>query len=510
PEQPWCQPLRSKGLVAMAAAIALGVALCSYDTLGGGSEPQSTSGGSPDAEADLSAPSSEAAEAPVIEGADQSGAGPRPTLGQGDGAAESTVPTGEPEWLPLPEDYEPGLGFTGANGSYYSTYGAPPEALPWMQSPTLLFNQPLPGSTPTVENNAELAVRIDEVVRGRRLYDYGSGFEEGANAPYMLIVDSDVETFTEVVFAPQACGADSWWAWTADDFEPYVNGAYQDQGRWGIPLPPDFAMSGDDSDFHVMVYDWRADVMIELWKAMPTNLTGRPGIEACWGGVTKDFSRSSKGIYPFPVGVDAAGFSAAGLTITLEDVRRGEIRHAIGVSSEMVIDNRDAASFSYPANRNDGRCAAEPANDDARRVTAAMGGVEFCLYEGQYLRLPSDYDVDAIEHPYARMIARAGRDYGFVVHDIAGCFCLQAESGRAVTVNGLAAVDPWEEVYGGAAEWEILWQIDWTQLEILPRDWSRPAGHRIPCAVPPGRGVDSFPMQGDPRCQVPGDPYGPG
>ena len=339
------------------------------------------------------------------------------------------------------------------------------------------------------------------------MYDYGSGFEEDANAPYMLFVDSDVENFTEVIFSPDSCGDDTWWGWSDAEFEPYINGAYQDRDKWGIPLPADFAMDAADEDFHLMVYDWRADVMIELWRAMPSNLTDRAGIEVCWGGITKDFLPTSQGVYPFPTGVDAAGLTAAGLTITLEDVRRGEIKHAIGVSTEIVLNNLDQLSFSYPANRNDGMCANAPVDDRSALVTEAVGGPEFCLVEGQRLRLPADFDVDSIEHPFARMVARAGRDYGFVVHDVAGCFCLQSESGRVVTANGFVEEDPWLEVYGGLDEWEILWQIDWTQLEVLPVDWNQPDDYRIRCAIPPGFTEESFPMQNDLRCQVPGDPY---
>jgi hypothetical protein len=419
----------------------------------------------------------------------------------------STSDNSGPITTASPAPFEPDIGFTNEKGTFYSTYGANPEALGWLQSTRLIFNQPLPDDTPSVGNSIEMAARIDEIVRGERLYDYGSGFEEGQNAPYMLFVDSDAEDFTEVVFSPEACGADTWWGWSDAEFEPYINGAYQDRDKWGIPLPADFTMNPNDEDFHVMVYDWRADVMIELWKAMPSNLTGRQGIEVCWGGITKEFLSTSQGVYPFPVGVDAAGLTAAGLTITLEDVRRGEIRHAIGVSTELVVNDVQQASFSYPANRNDGLCSATPTSDRGAEVTDAVGGVEFCLFEGQQLRLPAGFDVDAIEHPFARMVAKAGRDYGFVVHDVAGCFCLQAESGLVVTENGFAEANPWLDVYGELAEWEILWQIDWSQLEILPVDWNRPGDHRIACAIPPGFSSDEFPMQGDPRCEEPGDPY---
>lgn len=400
--------------------------------------------------------------------------------------------------------------FTNGAGTYFSTLGAPDQVLRWMSSSQILFNQPLPPDTPAQPNSAEVAANIDQIIRGELLYSYASGIEEDRNAPYVVLVDSDREAFTEVVFRPQDCGADTWWGWGNDEFSPYVNGVYE--GRRGIPLPDGFEVDPDDSDFHVVVYDWRHDILIELWRAKPTVLTGRPGIEVCWGGVIKDYAASGTGVFPFPVGVTAAGLSSLGLTITLEDLRRGEINHAIGVSSEIAIDNRTGADRSYPATRNDGRCTSlDPAPDPYQaHVAESVGGVENCLYQGQYLRLPADYDVESIPHPYARMIATAARDYGLVLQDIAGCFCFQAESGRSVTANMEGADDPWAAFYDGTPEWEILAQIDWTQLQVLPPDWNQPDGFQIQCVVPPNRTAADNPMAGDSRCQVPVAPYGSG
>jgi hypothetical protein len=104
------------------------------------------------------------------------------------------------------------------------------------------------------------------------------------------------------------------------------------------------------------------------------------------------------------------------------------------------------------------------------------------------------------------MIAEAGRDYGFVVHDVAGCFCIQAESGYSISANGRGG-DPWTALYQGATDGDILKQIDWTRLEVLPPDWNKPSGYTIPCAIPPNRTADNGPNRGDPRCQRTGDPY---
>ncbi len=404
-----------------------------------------------------------------------------------------------------PKDFTPSDGgYQNANGTFFTTYGAPDYAVPWMNSTTLIFNRKLPADTPTLSNSATIANHINEIIRGQRLYSYGSGFEDDFNAPYMLLVDSERESFQTVEFSPERCGASTWWNWKDEHFEPYINGAYSDIGKQGIPLPSDFKMQPGDGDYHLVIYDYRKDILIEFWRAQTSNLTGNSGLEVCWGGIIKNFGSQGKGAFAFPTGADAAGLTAPGLTITLEDVRRGEIRHAIGISTEMV----NAGGASYPANRNDGYCNNPSKGERGTTVENAVGGAQNCLYEGQYLRLPADFNVEAIAHPYARMVAKAARDYGIVVHDEAGCFCFQAESGLAATFNGLASGNLWAETaYKDAQEWDILYAIDWSQLEVMPPDWNKPSGYQIKCAVPQGTAFRSTPNAGDPRCQTPAQPY---
>ena len=399
------------------------------------------------------------------------------------------------------------------NGTYYSTFSAPAETMAWMGSPGLLFNQPLPADTPTAADSADIAARIDQVVRGQRIYSYASGIEEDLNSPHIVLVDSDVEDFTPVRFNPGDCGATDgrWWNWTAGEFEPYINGAYSALGRTGVPLPADYKMDPDDSDFHLMIYDWRRDTLIELWRAKPENVTGRPGLEVCWGGIIKHFAATGTGVFPFPMGVAAAGTTAPGLIITMADLQQGEIRHAIGVSAPFGLNDRTANSQSYPANRNDGSCSDIVAATDpnVQAVTQAMDGARYCLREGQRLRLPPGYDVDALPTPMARMVAKAIRDYGLVLVDEAGCFCPQAESGVVVTQNGFGSTSPWDQFYAGTTDTDVLLSIDWTQLQVLPVDWGRPDGYQIVCAGPAGIGLGN-PIGPDPRCQAPTPAYSTG
>lgn len=422
--------------------------------------------------------------------------GPINTLGS-TGDPEPPAVTGTPA-------VPPGA-FVNDRGSYFSTFSAPAETMAWTQSTGLLFNQPLPADTPLAPDSAEIAARIDQVVRGQRLYDYASGIEDDINSPVMVLVDSDVESFTPVRFRPDDCGATDqrWWNWTAEEFEPYINGAYASLDKVGVPLPAGFKMREDDSDFHLVIYDWRRDTMIELWRAKTENVSGQPGLQVCWGGIVKHYAAQGTGIFPFPMGVAAAGTSAVGLTITMNDIQQGEIRHAVAVSAQFGLNDRNGTTHSYPANRNDGGCSDVVAAVDpvVKKVTDAMDGARYCIREGQRLRLPPDYPVDSLPTPFARMVAKAIRDYGLVLVDDAGCFCLQAESGVSVTQNGFGSTSPWDQLFNGTNDTEVMLAIDWTKLQVLPADWGRPEGYQIVCAGPVGTGLAN-PVGDDARCQA--------
>lgn len=417
-------------------------------------------------------------------------------------------PTAIPTTLPTGDGgiEFPGYPFVNDRGTYFSTLGAPPEMMGWIRSEELLWNQPLPDDTPKVDNSDTIAFQIAETVRGQRFVDYPSGIETGANAPYVLLVDADREDFVRI--RSDCFGQPQWgWGWSGEQFEEYVNEVYP--GRDGVPMPAEFAMDPDDGDFAVTIYDYRNDILFDFWQFKSSTISGAEPT-ACWGGVIRDFSSQSDGVFPYPMGGTAAGTSAPGLTITLEDLRQGVIDHAIGVSyipifNELHLDVIPSAS--YPGVRNDGVCAREPAESWDREfydsVMLGVEAVENCLREGQRLRLPADFDVSGIEHPVARMVATAVRDYGIVVQDYGGCFCLQGESGRVVTENGMGE-DPWLTANGQSAEWQILTQIPWELVEILPVDWGEPPDHERAC-------IDNYLfVESDPTCERTVPPRFPG
>lgn len=443
------------------------------------------------------------------QGDDNGSAADNNTAGTNDGSSQqpaaanpgaaATVPAGQGL------TFQAGYPYVNENGTYYSTLGAPASVLRWEQSTKLLWNQPLPDDTPAVYNSATIAQQVDDIVHGNRIVSWGSALETEKNAPYVLLVDGNREDF---VYVESKCGNLDYfgWGWYEAETEQYINNAYP--GRVGVPMPADFAMDADDGDFAVTVYDYANDVLYDFWQFKSSNLTGG-NPQTCWAGILHDYAGDSDGIFPYPVGGSAAGLTATGTIITLEDLRRGSIDHALSVSTLQIYNNKYAdpqgMSASWPAIRNDGFCTGtpNPAWDSAhyQNIWNGVGNnPDNCLREGQRLRLPADFDTSTISDPLARMVAEAARDYGIIVHDFGGCFCIQGESGRVTELNGFG-VNPWDDAYNGTAPHEIMYAIPWDQIEVLPVDWGKPAGYERPC-------ISNYAwIEGDQTCERSVAPY---
>ena len=103
-----------------------------------------------------------------------------------------------------------GAPYVNANGTYYSTLGAPDSALAFMKSQTLFWNKPLPAITPKTNNSAEQARILGAVAKakpispsvngGKPILGYIGWFVYSGNAPGTILVDSDREKFQKVKF----------------------------------------------------------------------------------------------------------------------------------------------------------------------------------------------------------------------------------------------------------------------------------------------------------------------
>ncbi|RTL52942.1 MAG: DUF4124 domain-containing protein [Rhodocyclaceae bacterium] len=220
--------------------------------------------------------------------------------------------------------------------------------------------------------------------------------------------------------------------------------------QWSAVPIPAYAQPAAGTDGEMTIYQPASDTLWEFWRMRNSN--GR--WEACWGGAMAQVSRN-EGIWPKHYGATATGLPFLGGQITAEELRNGEIRHAIGIA---LVDTDSASQLSWPARRSDGY---NPKGESGR------------IPEGLRFRLDPAVNVDALHlHPVAKIIAKAAQKYGFVVWDKAGAISLRAENPLSYTARGLA--DPYPALFGGTPRYAILNGFPWDRLQFLPRDFGRP------------------------------------
>lgn len=386
---------------------------------------------------------------------------------------ESPAPTTTAAPEPVPQPGPNGYPRQLEPGVYLSTLGVPEHLLAYKKSTTIQWNRPLPDDTPLDPNSASQAAVFAKYARsgGGMPNNYPGIFEDEGNAPQVFVVDSDQVEFVPVRFACPD-GSKTWWNYNAAEFENYINNAYP--GKYGVPIPKSIKLTKTNSntDAGLAIYDYKHDVQFNFWVFNANGGT----YTACWGGHIggqhqgiKDPSKCTSattparysegdGTFCFPFGEDTAGFTDLGTNITLEEAQRGEINHAIAISIPHVREG----GFSYPATRYNGWCT-------QMGIGAAIGGDQNCLYVGQRLRLPADFDTSTISHPFARMVAEAAKKYGFIVHDTAGCICIQSESSLTATSQGLP--DPWPAIYGPGGNKAAYDAFPWEALQIVAKDY---------------------------------------
>ncbi len=215
-----------------------------------------------------------------------------------------------------------------------------------------------------------------------------------------------------------------------------------------VPIPED-ARPAEGSDAHLAVWDPAGDTLWEFWKAKRRD---DGSWQACWGGRIDDVS-SSNGQFQAPYGVAASGLPHAGYMVSLDDARSGRIEHALG----LVIPD-PARGHGYPANRGDGS-SANPSS----------------VPEGTRLRLDPSVDVDSLHlSPLGAAIARAAQKYGFIVTDRGGAVAVMAES--ADIWKGRTGQNLWADLLGGVPGYRQLEGFPWDRVQVIQRDWGKPAG----------------------------------
>lgn len=163
--------------------------------------------------------------------------------------------------------------------------------------------------------------------------------------------------------------------------------------------------------------------------------------QACTGGRI-DNTSAQMGIFGGSYGVLESGFALLGGQISIQELKRGYIGHAVGLSVPQV-----GPGTSWPANR-------------------SVSGSGF-IDVGQRLQLDPSLNIDSLGlSSTARIIAKAAQKYGFVVWGYASQPTVIGESPVSSTARGLP------NPYGSIGSTSLS-GFPWDKLRALPADYGQ-------------------------------------
>ena len=198
----------------------------------------------------------------------------------------------------------------------------------------------------------------------------------------------------------------------------------------GVPIPAG-AAADPAADGHLAVYDPDDQCVYEFYRAEQAG----NGWSAEWVNATP---ADGNGIYPDGLSTRAAGFSIAAGLIWPDELRNGEINHAL--------------VFAYPFTRTGGPVA------PAVRSDGQVGDAS-ALPIGARLVLDPAVDVDALDIPTQdKTIAHALQRYGMILADTSGGFTLYAVNPQSFSA------DPYRAIWG---------EETWADISAIPFDKMR-------------------------------------
>lgn len=310
-----------------------------------------------------------------------------------------------------------------------------PAALPLLTdavfAPGSFWYAPIPSDAPLHANSAGL---LADFLRQKQAY-YGT-------------VNINTASYASPVYIAQSDTPTSNVAYSNCQKKIYPEPGLEAQ--WSAVPIPAFAVPADGSDAEMTVYQPSTDTLWEFW--VTRRVAG--GWQACWGGKLSNVS-ASDGTWPHPYGTTATGLPFIGGQVIAEELSRGEIRHAIGIS---LVEVEAAAIVSWPARRSDGQ-----------NPQAAPNRIP----EGLRFRLDPAINVDALPMSAAgKTIAKAAQKYGFVVWDRAGALSIRAQNPKSYTALGQP--DPYPALFAGKPSYAVLNGFPWDRLQFLPMDYGKP------------------------------------
>ena len=299
-------------------------------------------------------------------------------------------------------------------------------------SPTSFWNRQVPARARLDRHSAGVVGALNEGIAGERQAGKGPGINTTVFSVPVYTVSADQPVVTVTL---ANASVESWW------------GAPALQSAWGaVPLPAD-AQPAAGTDKHLVVWQPSTD---RLWEFLQME-HGEDGWHAFWGGAIQNVSTDSGGYGPeaWPGakprwGASASSLSIAGGLITMEDLEKGQINHALA----MAIPDPRAGVYASPAQRTDGRSTSP-----------------LSLPEGAHLRLDPNLNLASLHlSRVTLMIAEAAQRYGIVVRDTAAHVTLYAQDPTPIGTNPYLGPHGYFE---GKSPQQLLESFPWSHLQLL-------------------------------------------
>jgi hypothetical protein len=294
-------------------------------------------------------------------------------------------------------------------------------------SSSSFFNEPLSASAQLDPNSAEIVGALNQVVALEGPKN-GLNINTTAYSVPIYTVPANQPTVKVIVNKPYASG-------------------YPIQAAWStVPLPPT-AQPAKGTDKTLVVWQPSTNKIWEFWRFERTIV----GPSAVWGGAMENVS-SSPGVYGWSSwlrskpqwGSSASSMSIAGGLITLEDLERGQIDHALS----MAVPGTRYGIYTLPAQRTDGNSTAPAA-----------------LPEGAHLRLDPSLDLSTLHLPHlVLMMAEAAQRYGIFVRDRAPNVTFYAQDPTPTGTNPYIGTTGYFE---GHCQCQLLRAFPWSHLQLL-------------------------------------------
>jgi hypothetical protein len=222
------------------------------------------------------------------------------------------------------------------------------------------------------------------------------------------------------------------------DPSPTLQGAFSE-----VPLPAN-AQPAAGGDAQLTVWQPSTDRLWEFWGM--THLSD--GWHARWGGAMEHVSKSSGYFTPnswhgaqYNWGASATSLPLVGGLITLQDLQRGEIDHALALALPVTREG----IWSWPAQRTDG-------------VSTSTNAIP----EGARFRVDPALDIASLNlPPLTRMLAMAAQRYGIVIRDTSGVVDFYGEDPAPTGTN------PWRTIINNRPVWQLMSLFPWAHLQAL-------------------------------------------